>query len=322
MASPESLFLRRMLRRARNLQPDLRSSLLESFDLLRVLVGEEDLERLIREAGLDRVLTETLDDATLERAFGSFRKELQRAIERATIWRVNEIPGEPPTIAFDVLSPNTIDAVKQLDSRVMRTLKDDVREGFRQAVQRGLEEGKNPRVVARRSREMLGLAPKQEAAVANFRRMLEEGDREALSRELRDKRFDRTLDKALGAKGTGLSEEQIEKMVGAYRRKMVAFNAETNARTAALGAQKRGNRLGWERMVEEGRIDATRIRRRWQNVGDSRVRPLHQDPPEGVNGEVVGFYEEYSTGELIPGEETYNCRCVEIFYVVQDRMAA
>lgn len=313
--------VRRLLLRARNLQPDLRRELIRSMGELQDLVGEEELERLIREAGLDRLVHETLDEEVLERAFAGFRRELQRSIERATVWTAGDVPRIRPAIAFDVLSPNVIEAVRELDTRVMTTLKREVREGFRQAVERGLEEGKHPTVVARRSREMLGLAPNQEAAVANFRRMLEEGDREALTRTLRDRRFDRTLERALGAKGTGLSSDQVDRMVNAYRRKMVAFNAETNARTAALDAMKRGNRLTWERMVEAGRVDATRIRRRWQNVGDSRVRPGHQDPPEGVNGEVVGFFDAYSNGQMIPGEDEFNCRCQEVFFLVANRMA-
>ena len=147
--------------------------------------------------------------------------------------------------------------------------------------------------------------------VRNFRSMLVAGDRQALTRTLRDKRFDPTLRKALGARGTGLSTSQVNQMTGAYRRRMIAFNAETQARSIALEAQKRGQRLSWLDAVQRGVIPRAALYRRWLGVNDSRRRQSHED----MEGEEAHVDQSYSNGQTIPGDNEYNCRCLDVFFV-------
>jgi hypothetical protein len=74
--------------------------------------------------------------------------------------------------------------------------------------------------------------------------------------------------------GGALTETQIEKMTAAYRRKMVAFNTETIARTATLDALKLGQRLSWEAAIENGYVAEERVFKTWVGVMDSRRTSL------------------------------------------------
>lgn len=113
-----------------------------------------------------------------------------------------------------------------------------------------------------------------------------------------------------------LTDAEIDAMVEAYRKRLEAWNAESTARTAALTAQKRGQRLAWEDAIGRGVVEATRLRRSWVAVGgptgDGRNRPEHLE----LHGTVVRWTELYPNGQQVPGEDDYNCRCVERIYVV------
>lgn len=117
--------------------------------------------------------------------------------------------------------------------------------------------------------------------------------------------------------GGGLTEEQIARMTDAYRRRMLAFHAETISRTATLDAFKLGQKLSWDDAIAKGIVDGDRLQKQWIGVGDSRERPEHV----AMNDEVVGADEPYSNGEQIPGESTYNCRCLSRFFVSYKNVA-
>jgi hypothetical protein len=164
-----------------------------------------------------------------------------------------------------------------------------------------------PRTIARDLRDRLSLAPTQEAAVENFQRLLEDGDTEAFTRELRDRRFDGTIRKAFA--GGGLTKEQVAKMVESYRLRMETFNAETIARTAALDAQKLGQKLTWDAAVARGDLDGGRLTKTWTGVMDSRERPEHV----AMEGQTVPYNDPYSNGQMVPGDDEFNCRCISLF---------
>jgi hypothetical protein len=117
----------------------------------------------------------------------------------------------------------------------------------------------------------------------------------------------------LGRSGTGLTEAQIDTMTTAYERRMVAFNAETHARTAALDAQKLGQRLTWEQAAARGDVDGGRLMKRWRGVMDDRERPSHV----AMEGEEVHFRSPYSNGQQQPGDDEYNCRCISVYFLAR-----
>lgn len=310
MTPAELAFWTRAHRRASSQQPEIQSALLRAFQIIRESLTDAELERIVAAGRIDELFARVLTENVLDRAFIPLRQRLRMATERSVKFATPDLPGSGKVdgqiaVTFDVLNPKVIDAVRALDTKVIQTLKAETVDVVRAHVENGLRDGVNPRAVARDLRKVVGLAPNQEAAVRNFRKLLEDGDPEALVRKLRDRRFDATVKKG------ALTSEQIEKMTDAYRRKMVDFNAETHARTATLDSLRAGQRLSWEGAIDKGIIEKGRLRRRWSGVMDDRERPEHVV----MQGEVVGFDEPFSNGELTPGESTWNCRCLAIVFV-------
>ena len=290
--------------------------MIQALALIRARLGPAALEEAIRTGSAGVVLERALADAALETAFAPVRQELQRTLADNVAYFAHDVPVRGAlrgvAIAFDVLNPRVIDAVRRLDTRVFMRLAEDVRGTVRQVVERGLAQGVGPRTIARGLRDVVGLAPNQEAAIHNFERMLREGDRTALTRALRDKRFDGTLRAAFGRDGQGLSAEQIERMTSAYRRRMVAFNTETQARTATLDALKSGQRLSWEDAVAKGVIDGETLTKTWKGVMDERERDEHV----AMEGVTVPFDDPYilpdGQMQMEPVDTEFNCRCLSI----------
>lgn len=311
MTPAERAFVARMERRLRSLTPELRRRELAAYRLVRALLSEAELIEAMANGTLEDLLRRVLSDDALDQRLAGLRLALDRVVITSAAMSATDLPVRFQAVVFNELSPHIIQAARELDTRVVASLREEIRETVLNHARRGLEQGVNPRTVARGMREVIGMSPNQEAAVANFERMLREGDREALTRKLRDRRFDRTLQRALGKDGTGLTEPQISKMVDAYRRRMIAFNAETHARTAANDALKAGQRLAWEDAIRRGIIDRDRLYRTWLDSRDQRVRPEHVL----MHGETRQFDERYSNGQLVPGETEWNCRCRERFFV-------
>jgi hypothetical protein len=184
------------------------------------------------------------------------------------------------------LNPRVIDALETLNTKVVKSLGEDTREGLITAVRQGVQAGENPRVIAKRVRPVIGISPTQEANAQKFeQKMRGQGD---------------------------LTEEQIQRRVTTYRKRAISFNAETNARTASLDAMKEGQRLSWLDAKEKGVIPPdAQLTKTWRGVMDTRERPEHV----ALEGVTVPFDSPYPNGEMTPGDSTYNCRCVSIVRV-------
>lgn len=341
MTPQERAFSLRLRNRAARLQPDLQRRLLAAWDLIRGSLSEAELARAIRSGSVQQLLNDFLSDETLDQAFGAYRELIQRqSVTAAETWTRN-IPEFMRPALFDALNPRVFQALRNLDSRVMQEMRTEVRETVRQAALGGFERGENPRATARRIRETVGLSPRQETAVLNFRRQLEAGDRSALTRVLGRGEIRRpdgsSIVREAHAGGQGLSatdiaylERQlgkgpipadwIDRRVDQYRRRLNSLNAEAHSRTVALDAQRLAQRNAWESAIDQGTVDRTRLRRVWLAVagpgGDGRNRPEHL----ALHGTEVLFDQPYPNGQMIPGETDYNCRCGERIVLVAASM--
>jgi len=287
--------------------------LLHAFDNIEKTLTPAQIHQYITTGSLDRAL----GNASIDQMFEGARAATRDSMRAAFDYYRRDLPGGPtrgglPAVTFDVLSPRVVEAVRSIDTRVFTTLKDDVREVFRLYVEDGLQRGLGPVAMSRGLVDVLGLAPNQFKAISNFERLLRDGSREALTRALRDRRFDKTLERTLGPGATDeLKDSQITRMVDKYRANMEAFNAETNARTAALDSFKWGQNLMWSEAVDNGVVDGDRLMKRWVGVKDDREREEHL----AMEGEEVPYDEPFSNGEMVPGDSTYNCRCIAIYFL-------
>lgn len=276
-------------RRAAAAQPEIHRALLRAFQILRESMTDAELERFIDSGQLDRLLTEVFDQATMDRAFLPVRDAIRRTVHDGFRYAVPDLPKGGRihgalALMFDHLSPTVITAIRTLESKVITALSADIREAVRLAVQAGLESG-NPRAAAKAIRPILGMSPTQvENAIK----------REAALRE------------------SGLAEAKIAKQMEAYRRRAIALNANTNARTAAGDAYKRGQMLAWQDAIDKGIVDGNRLKKQWIGVMDTRERPEHV----AMEKEIQPYNALYSNGQMVPGDSEYNCRCISRFFVV------
>lgn len=292
------------------------SRLLKAWAIIRELLTEAEAGRLIQSGTAELLLQQVLTEPDLDRAFLSFRQKLRETIEASYQLSIKDTPKAGKidgvsAIAFDHLSPKVIDAIRTLESDALNTLKSDVKEVTRAFIENGLRDGKAPRAIARQLRTVIGMAPNQEAAVRNFEKLLRSNDGEALNRALRDKRFDGTITKAFA--GDGLSESQIETMTAAYKRRMIAANANLNASTHTRSAYKLGQKLSWQDADEQGVVpeefEATKT---WVHFDQENPRPHHV----AMDGETVPVDQNYSNGDSYAGEgDPWNCKCQDKYSI-------
>ena len=125
------------------------------------------------------------------------------------------------TIGFDRVNERAVRHMQSERLRFIREFTNEQREANRFALVDGIERGLNPIEQARNFRSSIGLTSYQQTAVQNYRKLLERGAAEALSRGLRDRRFDRTLLRAIRS-GEPLTAGQVNRMVERYTDRYVS----------------------------------------------------------------------------------------------------
>jgi hypothetical protein len=280
--------------RARRIQGALSLAVLKAFDTIRANVSDTDLEEIIRTHALDRLVADVAAGGSvtvlIDRAFLGVSVRIRQAVESAFTTAVRDLPDAGRVdgvvgVAFDYLSPHVVDGIRQLDTKVVETLAADTRDVVKAFVENGLRDGDSASTIARELRQVIGLSPTQLENTIKYEAKLEAD--------------------------ASLSDAAVERMVTAYTRRAVALNAETVSRTASLDAMKLGQDLAWRDAMDRGIVEPGSLNKTWKGVMDDRERDEHV----AMEGETVPFEAPYSNGQMIPGEDEYNCRCISMVTV-------
>lgn len=221
------------------------------------------------------------------------------------------------TIMFSQINVRAVQAMQVNNLRLINEFTAEQRRATRLALLDGIARGLNPVDQARAFRDSVGLTERQQAAVINYRRLLT-GDaaeqREALTRELRDRRYDRSVQRSIKT-GEALTPTQIDRMVTRYSERYVKYRAETIGRTEALRSVHQGVNEGYEQAIEAGKIDAADLERTWDSSKDKRVRRTHrflngQKRPWGGTWATENGIIRYPGDPEAAAEETIQCRCL------------
>lgn len=254
--------------------------------------------------------------AGLEAAAAKFADEVNRTVTIAGDDMANFIGRElEVVVSYDQVNQRAVNALQENRFRLIREITQSQRDAFREVLVEGTRRGLNPRQQARALRDSLGLTARQTQAVMNFRRLLEEGDSAALSRKLRDRRFDRTVERAISGEIT-LTETQIDRMVERYRERWIKFRSETIAQTEALAAVHEGNEQMLNQAFEQGLLSPEDIERKWVTAEDARVRDTHETMQGQVRPAGTPFTSgggallRYPGDPRAPASERIRCRCV------------
>jgi len=265
------------------------------------------------QAGLEDVAQE-ITDATTEAG-------------RVTVRRLRDIPAlNGIDFSFGTMNPSVTTALRSYGMDKIRELSTEALAAVRTTIAQGVQDGRNPVDVARDVRAHIGLTARQAQAVMNYRRALEAGDKAALERGLRDKRFDSSVARAI-RDDKPLGKDKIDKMVERSRARYLKYRAETISRTEAIRAVNQGAVLAWRQQIDAGKIGADEVVKRWIYTPDSRTRHAHRTIP-AMNKDGVGIDDAFQSelGPIrYPGDpqaaaaNVVNCRCTMVIrYVPRD----
>lgn len=167
--------------------------------------------------------------------------------------------------------------------------------------------------------DQLHLTEKQIADVENYRTHLKTLSDMIFSKELRDKRFDRSVLRAIQEQKP-LPIDKIDKMVERYQARQLRYRSETIARTLCMGIlSKRNHQAALDAYAVAG-INLSKIRRIWLIANDGNARDAHQK----LAHQSVGYNEPFKSelGDILfPGDPNanpaniVNCRCAIFFSI-------
>lgn len=324
-----------MLRVADQWGEEIAARFREAVEALRNRVDLSQVAALLEQGRFDQAL-QIISAEAAQQGFAKLAAAIVQAatagarVAAAFATQTGGLPGLGGlAIAFDETNPETAAFLRRYSFGLIRQLSAQTQEVAAEVLREGITSGSGPRAVAVKLKDSVGLTANQRAAVANFRRLLEAGDRGgALDRALRDKRFDPTVrrmgttvklvdGKRTLVPGKPLKPEQIDKMVGAYLKRSIAHRALTISRTEAVRAMNIGQRLLWQQQIDQGLVLPEQLRRKWIYTADDKVRHAHETIPRR-NPKGVGWEEAFDSelgAIMYPGDpeavaaNTVNCRC-------------
>lgn len=304
----------------------------DSFVAVMIKVPSEiDLEPLtsaIRDVDWDGAWSE-IDMAPGD--FNDFR-EAERAAYRAG----GEAQATAERWKFNLFDERALADENRRTGRLITEVIDETRDMVRDRVRRGIAAGENPRSVAldiigrrkvgthTRTGGIIGLTRHQDEYVQRALAELRSADstqlRNYLNRQARDRRFDRTVLKAI-RENRAVPAELRDKMIASYRSRLLRLRGEAVGRTEALGAVNAGQHEAIEQAIADpdNPVRAQDIRRIWNATSDSRVRDTHAEmsgqerrhgePFDSPSGARLMYPGDRSLGA--PASEINQCRCTQ-----------
>jgi len=220
--------------------------------------------------------------------------------------------------SFDDKNSHTAEFLSNYKMNMIREIDNSTRQAIHAVVSEGVSVGDPPATMARNIRDTIGLTEAQSQWVRNYRTELESNHPGALDRELRDKRSDGKVQRAIDS-DSPLSDDAIDKLVSGYRQRMLNMRATAISRTESIRAVEYGGFASMSEITDE-LDDGTIVEKTWLSTADSRTRPDHQH----MNGEkVIGLDQPFSNGLIIPHDESgdadqiINCRCTVQYRMIR-----
>lgn len=261
------------------------------------------------------------------RVFGSIYPDLfsQAATEevRAILPQLSAKVG----VAFDAGLPDAAALMRRNQLELVQGLAESQRAAIREAMASGLERGQGPRVMAQAFRDAIGLAPQQVEIVARYRRLLEANSAEALNANLRDRRFDGSLEGAIES-GRPLAPQKIDQMVDRYRSRWLDYRARTIARTETVRLLSQAQEAAMAQTMQQAQLRPDQVDQTWWTNIDGRERETHEamhlqirpwgEPFQSPSGALL----RYPGDPEAPAAEVVNCRCRRTFRVKLDSQRA
>jgi hypothetical protein len=267
-------------------------------DLQRIITALQrgDIDAAIEALHLDPAAYAKIEDAVRS----AYNAAGQGAV--STLPKITDGQGHAVVIRFDGRNYRAEAWLRSNSADLVTRIVDDQKVAVRAALTEGMVKGQNPRTVAldivgrtnratgAREGGIIGLTSQQEEYARTAREELASGDpaqlRHYLTRTRRDKRFDRTVTKAIEAEKP-VPAEIVGKATVAYQRRLLQLRGETIGKVEAFTAIAEGKHEAYSQAVDAGKISAAAITKTWRHFGSEHPRIQHI----AMAGKKAGFNE-------------------------------
>jgi hypothetical protein len=297
------------------------------IDEMIAAIEAGDPERLFRATGFTpAALTPILD--AVEQIYQD------TAMTTVSDWpaRINT-PTGPVIFRFDMRRPTVEEELRTISSKLIAELTEGARMNVRNALFDGQVRGDNPRTTAlnivgridpvtkQRVGGLIGLTENQGNWVRSTTRYLEQLDPKYLQLELRDRRFDTIVKKAID-NGEKLSSDDVSRITTSYKNKVLKYRGDMIARTETAQTMNKGEFAATAQLLEDGLVSRDAATKEWDDTKDSRERHTHRvmgnkygkgngiavdQPFESPSGAKLMYPGDTSLGA--GADEVAGCRC-------------
>ena len=272
---PEYLAIRRV---AERLEGRARNAFIAAVERLGASASVAALREAFLSGDADLVL-QLFDLAPFrDELGGELRGVLAEAFERGA----EVAAGHVPTLAgsFDRVQPYAVAWADASAATLVTSISESVRESIRELVRRSVSGGLTSDQLARQIRGLVGLTPRQAAAVSRYGR---------------------------GLIAEGIAPGRVGELVERYGRRLLNVRADTIARTELITAAGAGQQRLWEQYREEGLFEGAR--KRWLVTPDDRLDVKICKP---MSRQTVGLDESFTTPQgrrILHPPAHPSCRC-------------
>lgn len=304
---------------------------------IRDTVKISELERLIANRdtyGIIRLLN--IDRS----AFSDLEQTIEQAFRQGGVFTAADLSPIPVEgvgnvlFRFDMTTTLAAQWIADNAARFVVKVTEGQREMIREVITQGTNDGVNPRrqaldlvgrvnnMTGKREGGFIGLTSSQARSVQNARAELENLDSDYFNRELRDRRLDPAIRKAI-KNDEPLPRKTINAAITSLQNRTLKYRGDNIARTEAINALRGGEAQAIAQAMEKGDIDPEDVTKDWSGSLDARERQQHLaiekqrrnilEPFDMPDGSRLMYPGDTSLGA--PGSQTINCRCQSIYRI-------
>lgn len=272
-----------------------------------------------------------------EAAFNPLEEALRQAFNAGGVDTVSTMPalkdpeGHTVVIRWDARNVVAENWLRDHSASLVSGLVADQVESIRTALTESLARGDNPtkaaksivgpvnRATGKREGGIIGLAAAQAQFVQSARDELLSGDtgmlRNYLDRGRRDRRFDRTVMKALNEQNP-LPADVVDRIVNRYSAGLLKLRADTIALNETFNAMAAAKDIAFRQQIENGNLSADIVTKTWRHTPQEHPRAQHV----AMRGQKVRYDQPFVApdGTLImyphapgiPARHKIGCKCI------------
>lgn len=254
-----------------------------------------DIDRAVEAMNLDRA------------AFANLEAKIREAYTTGGALTAQTVPATVSIgFRFNPGDPGAERWLREHSSRLITGLVEEQREAVRAVLVQGRIEGVGPRaqitelvgrvsrVTGQRTGGIIGLSRPQIDALARARAELAsadpEGLRNYLTRRRRDRRFDRTVLKAI-REGTAIPADKARMASELYSSRLAAYRAEVIGKYEAKAALGASRQEAWDQLIASGRMAEDDLEKVWLGSSAKNKRDSHIS----MAGQTVGIREAFTS---------------------------